>query len=96
MKIELNAQYGFWSSWKDEKDTCTLIVDVGKLHVNDYDEKQIDIILYFIQQDLVNTLILQTYLNKSHQINGGPRIEWMEQLNQEDYWYLENFIDIKK
>ena len=96
MKIGLNAQYGFWSSWMYKKDTRTLIVDVGKLHVNDYDGEQTHIILYFIEQGLVNTLILRTCLIKSHQFNGGPRIEWVEQLNREDYWYLENFIDNKK
>ena len=96
MKIGLNAQYGFWSSWKYEKDTRTLIVDVGKLHVDDYDGKQTDIILYFIERGLVDTLVLRTCLIKSHQNNGGPRIQCVEQLNPEDYWYLENFIDDKK
>ena len=39
MKIGLEFQNGFWSSWKYEKATHIFSVDVGKIHINNYDKQ---------------------------------------------------------
>jgi hypothetical protein len=95
-KFVQSLHNSYWSAWLYKKATQTLIVDVGKLYVDDNTGEQTAAILLVIDLGLVNTLTLRTCFLQSHRHNGGPRIDWIEYLKPTDYWYLEDYIDESK
>lgn len=94
-KVGQSFHHGFWSAWRYDRVTRTLVVELGKLYDACDMEEQITAILLHIDMGLANILVLRSCLKNSIKYL-GKQVDFVEQIDLNIFKNLVDFIDTCK